>query len=218
MVKCICTCGNAIEIPGTLLVTGRRTQCGCKYEKHYFYRDITGQRFNRLLALYPLRERDTKGSVIWRCRCDCGNEVDISYNNLAYSDIKSCGCQKREHDQILGELLTRVVGTSIDHLRSKKVPANSTTGVKGVYLIKGKYIAKIVFQHKQYWLGTYSTLEEAIAARREAEEAINLQMIAFYSKWKVMADNDPIWAEEHPIHIEVKKSSFGLQVIFLPEI
>jgi len=140
------------------------------------------------------------------------------YNNLAYSDIKSCGCQKREHDQILGELLTRVVGTSIDHLCSKKVPANSTTGVKGVYLIKGKHKAKIVFQHKQYWLGTYSTLEEAIAARREAEEAINLQMIAFYSKWKVMADNDPIWAEEHPIHIEVKKSSFGLQVIFLPEI
>ena len=41
-----------------------------------------------------------------------------------------------------------VDGTSIDAIRSKKVPKDNTTGYKGVYLIRGKYVAKIVFQKK----------------------------------------------------------------------
>lgn len=40
-------------------------------------------------------------------------------------------------------------------IRSKKVPTDNTTDVKGEYLIKGKYLAKIVFQKKQYHLGQY---------------------------------------------------------------
>lgn len=216
--QCRCTCGRIVEMPGTLLVTGRRTHCGCKTEKHYAYRDVTGQRFNRLTALFPLDERDAKGSVMWRCRCDCGNEVDVPYNNLAYSDMKSCGCQKKEHDQMLGELLTHVAGTSIDHLRSKKLPKNSSTGVKGVYLIRGKYQAKIVFQQKQYWLGAYSTLEDAAEARKEAEESINDQVTAFYAKWKAKADANKEWAAQNPIHIEVEKKGARLEVILLPKI
>ncbi len=41
------------------------------------------------------------GGMIWHCRCDCGNEVDVSYNSLMYANQKSCGCQRKEHDQIL---------------------------------------------------------------------------------------------------------------------
>lgn len=62
---------------------------------------------------------------------------------------------------MLCEALTHVAGTSIDYLRSRKMPRNSSTCVKGVYLIKGKYHAKIVFQKKQYWLGSFSSLEDA---------------------------------------------------------
>ena len=40
-------------------------------------KDLTGQRFGRLTALYPTNRRDYKGSVIWHCRCDCGNETDV---------------------------------------------------------------------------------------------------------------------------------------------
>ena len=55
-------------------------------------------------------------------------------------------------------------------LKSDKLPKNNTTGVRGVYRIWGKYVAKIVFQKKQYHLGSYDSLEEAALARREAEE------------------------------------------------
>lgn len=33
-------------------------------------------------------------------------------------------------------------------LKSKKIPTDNTTGYKGVYLIRGKYVAKIVFQNE----------------------------------------------------------------------
>ena len=170
--------------------------------KNYAFSDVTGQRFHRLTALYRLDARDKNGSVMWHCRCDCGNEIDVSYNNLRYSNQRSCGCRRREHDQELSGLLTHVAGTSVDMLKSKKVPKNNTTGVKGVYRIRGKYVAKIVFQKKQYLLGSYLTLEEATEARREADELIAGQVVAYYERWKKRAAAEPEWAKENPIRIQ----------------
>ena len=189
---CECSCGNLYEAPATLLVTGKRVHCGGKaHEKKYAFVDISGQRFHRLVALAPTKERDPKGSVIWRCRCDCGNEVNVPYNCLVYSDTKSCGCQKKEHDKKLGSFLTRVDGTSIDLLKSSKIPTNNTTGVKGVYLIKGRYVAKIVFQKKQYYLGNFDHFEEACEARMEAEEMLSRTVVDYYEKWNRAAQLDP---------------------------
>ena len=203
---CQCDCGNQCEAAGNLLTGGKKTDCGCRSVKNYAYANIEGQRFHRLVALYRLDERDKNGSVIWHCQCDCGNEIDVSYNNLKYGNMRSCGCRRREHDQELSGLLTHVAGTSLDILRSRKVPKNNTTGVKGVYLVKGKYLAKIVFQKKQYLLGSYDDLDSAQAARREAEEIINEQVVAFYEKWKRRAEEDPEWAEQNPIEISVQKN------------
>lgn len=202
--------------PAILLAASMRTSCGCKKQKAYAFQDITGQRFHRLTALYPLRQRDKKGSVIWHCRCDCGDEIDVSYNNLAYSNMKSCGCQKKEHDQALGTHLTHVAGTSVDILKSKKIPANNTSGVKGVYLIRGKYVAKIVFQKKQYYLGVYATLSDAAAARHKAEAAIHDEVIAFYDKWLRKAETEPEWAKNNPVQIKVEKQDDGFRIVFAP--
>lgn len=213
---CRCSCGKLRDYPATLLVTGRRTHCGCKSDPQYDYKDVTGQRFNRLTALYPVKTR-RNGSVYWHCRCDCGNEVDVPYNELMYTNRQSCGCKKKEHDAELQENLTRVDGTSIDILRSKKIPTSNTTGVKGVYFIRGKYVAKIVFQKKQYFLGSYKTLEEAADARKEAEEVIVAGTVRHYERWKQRADIDPAWASENPVRICVDKSSSGeLSISFLP--
>lgn len=147
---CLCSCGYTCEATASELVSGRKTNCGCKNVKNYASSDITGQRFGRLTAQYSTKKRDAKGFVIWHCHCDCGNETDVSYNNLMYCGQQSCGCKKREHDKALAGFLTHVDGTSIDALKSSKLPSNNTTGVKGVYLVKGRYLAKIVFQHRQY--------------------------------------------------------------------
>ncbi len=218
--KCRCSCGNEYEVSASLLITGRRTHCGGSgHRKEYASADIAGRKFHRLLALYPTEKRDAKGSVIWHCRCDCGNEIDVSHNTLVYTHIKSCGCQKKEHDRQLERYLTHVAGTSVDILKSKKLPANNTTGTKGVYLIRGKYVAKIVFQQKAYYLGTYDVIDDAITARRIAEEELHEGTALHYAKWKTKADADPEWAEENPIEIKVEKDEQNrMNVVFLPVI
>lgn len=204
---CLCSCGYTCEATASELVSGRKTHCGCKSVKNYATSDITGQRFGRLIAQYSTKKRDAKGFVIWHCRCDCGNEADISYNSLVYCNQISCGCKKKEHDKALGGFLTHVDGTSIDALKSSKLPSNNTTGVKGVYLVKGRYLAKIVFQRRQYFLGTYPSVEEAAEARKKAEEAIHGEVISFYEKWSEKAAADPVWAKDNPIKISVSKSA-----------
>lgn len=155
--------------------------------------------------------------MIWHCRCDCGNEIDVLYNSLVYTGLQSCGCRKRERDQQLQSLLTRVDGTSMDMIRSKKVPSDNTSGYRGVYRYRGKYVAKIVFQKKAYYLGNYFRIEDAVQARREAEELLFDGSAAFYDKWKERAAADPKWAEENPVEIRVTQDSEkGLQVEFLP--
>lgn len=54
-------------------------------------KDLTGQRFGKLVVLYPTEKRQSR-SVVWHCICDCGNEVDISSKNLTYGSSQSCGC------------------------------------------------------------------------------------------------------------------------------
>jgi hypothetical protein len=211
--RCRCSCGAEYIVAGTLLVTGRRTHCPDRKvhrdQLKYKTGDITGRKFNRLTALYPTTIRDNKGSVIWHCRCDCGNEVDFSYNDLKYADLRSCGCQKIENDQKLHDNLTHVAGTSVDIIKSKKLPTDNTTGYKGVYLIKGKYAAKIVFQKKQYYLGTYSNIEDAAKARREGEILLFEGTAEYYARWQKRADEDPEWAKANPVSIQVSRNSNG---------
>lgn len=216
---CKCSCGADYVVQGSLLVTGKRTRCSSKvHEKNYAYVDITGQRFGRLVALYPSKRYDKSGSVVWHCKCDCGNEVDVPYNTLVYTNQKSCGCQKKEHDQKLKTFLTHVAGTSVDMLKSKKIPTDNTTGYKGVYLIRGKYVAKIVFQKKQYFLGTYENIEDAAEARKEAEEVLFDCVAEHYQKWKEFADADPEWAALNPVQVIVNQSDKKLNVTLLPDL
>jgi len=54
-------------------------------------KDLTGQRFGKLVALYPTEKRES-GSIIWQCRCDCGNFAEGSVVALIKKRVRSCGC------------------------------------------------------------------------------------------------------------------------------
>lgn len=203
---CECSCGNTYDVQGTLLVNGRRTNCANRIHKKYAYKDITGMRIGNLTALHRLPDR-VNGNVMWRCRCElCGNEVDYSYNVICYSSIQSCGCQKKRHDEMLPSLVTHEDGTSIDHLRSKKIPTSNTTGVRGVYRRNNKYVAKMVFRQKQYHLGTFDSIPDAAKAREQAEQQVFDATTAHYDLWRKLADADPQWAHEHPFKVEIRRA------------
>lgn len=64
-------------------------------KKHGNLRDLTGQRFSRLLVF--LEAGRTKWQkVLWKCLCDCGNETTVIGANLKTGHTKSCGCLQRE--------------------------------------------------------------------------------------------------------------------------
>lgn len=55
--------------------------------------DVSGNGFGRLVALFPV---DSNHKKQWLCKCDCGNELVVTYNNLVSGNTKSCGCLHRE--------------------------------------------------------------------------------------------------------------------------
>ena len=58
--------------------------------------DITGRKFGRLTALYV--SGISKCWVeTWRCRCDCGREVDVHKCHLLSGHTRSCGCLRTDN-------------------------------------------------------------------------------------------------------------------------
>jgi len=61
-------------------------------------RDLSGQRFSRLLVLsidHEVKYSKTTEKY-WKCRCDCGNIKAISEQKLLNGDTRSCGCFRKK--------------------------------------------------------------------------------------------------------------------------
>lgn len=58
--------------------------------------DIKGKTFGRLTALKPTNNRNSKGSIMWLCECECGTIKEICISDLRSKGTKSCGCLARE--------------------------------------------------------------------------------------------------------------------------
>lgn len=59
-------------------------------------KDITGQKFGRLIAVEPTKKR-VNNRVIWKFICDCGNSHECSSHNAINGHVNSCGCIANEH-------------------------------------------------------------------------------------------------------------------------
>lgn len=92
--KCSCDCGGEIFLDTRCLQRGTVRNCGCSSAVSPGQKDITGMRFGKLTAVRPTIERGGRGSVIWLCACDCGNEVRTELGQLTGGYKKSCGCLK----------------------------------------------------------------------------------------------------------------------------
>lgn len=60
--------------------------------------DLTGQRFGRLKVI-GVDDRNTR-KTYFLCECDCGTVKSIRSDGLLSGAVKSCGCLKREQDEI----------------------------------------------------------------------------------------------------------------------
>jgi hypothetical protein len=133
--------------------------------------DLTNQQFTRLTAIKAVGQ-DPKGQIQWLCQCDCGKTIIVTAARLRCGNVKSCGCLKRDAAREKQSLAIASVlrdGTS-KNICSKVV--NSNTGIRGVSYNKmsRKYEAALVLEGQTKFRKSYKTLEEAAAARKEAEE------------------------------------------------
>ncbi len=170
-------------------------------------KNLEGRTFGRLTALYPTDKRDYKGSVIWHCRCACGNELDLSACTLVHGTQRSCGCRKIEQRKELVNHLGYVAGTSAVRIKRREANRSSQTGVLGVYQKRGRYCVEIAIQKKSYYLGSYKELEVAKQVRKEAEHAVFDGFLNYYERYQKIASENPGWKEQNPIQLEVHKDN-----------
>lgn len=84
-------------------------------------KDLTGQRFGRLVAVEPMDSIPGKG-VVWYCKCDCGGTKAVPSTRLLAKKTQSCGCIKRELQEkqnITGKRFGRLVAVEFKYYNDK---------------------------------------------------------------------------------------------------
>lgn len=117
---CKCLCGNMTKVKGQHLRSGAIKSCGC-YMRECISRaktvDLLGQRFGRLVVTEYAGSRN--GRAVWRCKCDCGNEVDVFSSYLKTGDTQSCGCLISRQEEYISSFLNSM---GIDYERQYTFP------------------------------------------------------------------------------------------------
>lgn len=172
---CKCSCGNTKITTQALLKRGKVKSCGCLKKQVCGYSNINnlvGKKFGRLIVV---KRVDNKGrDVRWLCKCTCGKAKIVSSKHLLSKSTRSCGClvtKVAKENQKKGAIAGCIDGTKIGSL-TMKTPCTNSSGYKGVRWHKKarKWAARIVIKQKEIHLGVFEKIEDAIKARKEAEE------------------------------------------------
>ena len=107
---CICECGNTKDVLSSNLRKGATQSCGCLQKeragKKTSIKDLTNKKFGKLTAIKPTEKR-LNGQVVWLCKCECGNEVEVRSYNLVSGATCSCGCLNQSHGELVIENLLK---------------------------------------------------------------------------------------------------------------
>lgn len=177
-------------------------------------RDLSGQKFGLLTAMYPTERRDHRGSVYWHCVCECGNEIDVSAGALLDGNNRSCGCLKDKNQKQIAQRRHLVDGTCVEVLEKRKKRRDNESGFRGVFYLKNsnRYRVDIGFKGKRYYVGLFEDYDEAVQARLEAENLIHNSFINIWKEWNQKEQEDPQWGKKHPLVFNVRKVNGELQV------
>lgn len=179
-VRCQCDCGNVDDYPKTVLTRKIKTtqcaKCGGRQSGSSKAESLLekgkshiGETHGELTIIDVVKDPERK-DLIAKCKCSCGKDTTSRLSAVLSGKVTSCGHETlknltNKEFAVSGTLLTAIDGR-------RKTNRNSSTGHTGVTLTKRGYRAYISFKRKMYDLGTYKTLDEAVEARKVAEEEL----------------------------------------------
>lgn len=144
--------------------------------------DLTGKRFGRLTVIerdYDPKKTKHKKYVYWKCVCDCGNKKSVGSQALRSGRTKSCGCLTIDRNHCLtsenlipANRKVLVEKTNLNRINLKKTASDNTSGVTGVCFDRssGKWLAYLNINKKNVLYKHFENKQDAINARKEAEE------------------------------------------------
>ena len=200
---CQCDCGKEADVPSSWLISGNKTSCGCRKGEALFYHNkyYDGTSIEQSMT-ERLMSNNTSGytGVVWKRG---GWSAEIVYKGTRYylghyDKIEDAAeARRRAKDRVredaeglldefnrdfpkpepIPRVKTKVDYTKVFNESCRTIPdvvrTNNTSGIAGVSLKRGRWLAKITWQGVHYFMGTYETKEEAIRVRKGAEAILN---------------------------------------------
>lgn len=170
---CRCDCGKTGSVLESNLKSGHSSSCGCKKS-----RDLAGCRVGRLTVLERSDQYASRGKrrvPLWKCRCDCGAITYKATDTLTNPSQSMCGeCAGNYAAAKARAAAGYMDGTQLSRIINPSPASGNAAEIRGVYFDpkSRKYRARLKLQGRMHNLGSFSTLEEAVSARRAAEEDI----------------------------------------------
>lgn len=113
---CICECGTVKPVWVINLINNRSKDCGCgrkKMLRETRTKNLVGQKFGKLVVLELLVDSNKFNRRLYRCKCDCGNEIVVSSMCLLNGHTNSCGCLVSYYNMYINQWLTK---NNIEHI------------------------------------------------------------------------------------------------------
>ena len=105
--KCMCDCGNILNVRTSNLTNGNTKSCGCLQKdrtSETSFISLIGNKYGKLTVIERV-ENNRFGHVCYRCKCDCGGETIVDAGNLRQGITSSCGCVKSKGEMIINSWL-----------------------------------------------------------------------------------------------------------------
>ena len=98
--ECKCDCGNTYNAVGADLKRGKTTHCGCGKDVKIKYQKIKpGDYINNKQIIEDTGLRRPTGTIIWKCKCDCGNIYNATSSEI-HRQQKCEKCKKTSENLI----------------------------------------------------------------------------------------------------------------------